>query len=34
MIDSIVEIMSGMRDSWIQVQKENKVTARYEYESE
>ena len=34
MIDSIVEIMSGMRDSWIQVQKENKATAHFEYESE
>ena len=34
MINSIIEIMSDLRESWIQIQKENKVTARYEYESE
>ncbi len=34
MIDSIVEIMTGMRDSWVQIQKENKMTTHFEYESE
>lgn len=34
MIDSVVEIMSGIRESWVQIQKENKSTAHIEYESE
>ena len=34
MIDPVVEIMSNLRDAWLQVQKENKSTAQIEYESE
>ncbi len=34
MIDSVVEIMSGIRESWIQIQKENKTVTHFEYESE
>ena len=34
MIDSIVDIMSELRDTWVQVQKENKTATHYEYESE
>lgn len=34
MIDSVVEIMSGIRESWIQIQKENRTATQFEYESE
>lgn len=34
MIEPIMEIMTSLRDSWVQVQKECKTTARFEYESE
>ena len=34
MIGPITEIMTNLRDTWVQVQKQHKSTARYEYESE
>ena len=34
MIEPITEIMTNLRETWLQIQKENKSTARYEYESE
>ncbi len=33
-IESVIEIMAELRESWIQIQKVTKATARYEYESE
>ncbi len=33
-IDTLVEIMSSLRDTWVQVQKENKTVTHFEYESE
>jgi flagellar protein FliS len=34
MIDPIADIMSSLRETWIQVQKENKATTHFDYESE
>jgi flagellar protein FliS len=34
MIDPIVDIMGSLRETWIQVQKENKAVTHFDYESE
>lgn len=33
-IDSVAGIMSDLRESWVQIQKDNKTVTHYEYESE
>jgi len=34
LVGPIVDIMSSLRDTWVQVQKENKAITHFEYESE
>ena len=34
LVGPIVDIMSSLRDTWVQVQKENKTMTHFEYESE
>jgi flagellar protein FliS len=34
LVDPVVDIMGSLRETWMQVQKENKTTTHFEYESE